>query len=80
MPLDGTPIPIGKSAPGLETHDAIRIDKQDRRVLDVQTALERIESRLVDFFETIGSTDRMRELQADGEWRRRRRQVSHFEC
>ena len=56
------------------------IEQQDRRLLDAQPALERIERRLVDILEPVGAIDRVRQLKADGKRGRCGGQKCHVVC
>jgi hypothetical protein len=68
--FDSPAITVRQLAPCLEAHHAVRIEQKDRRPFDTETALERIECRLVDLLEPVGAIDRVRQLKTDGEWGR----------
>ena len=63
--LDRTPIAVRQIAPSLEAHHAVGIEQQDGRLLDTESALERIEGRLVNVLEPLAPIDRVCQLKAD---------------
>jgi hypothetical protein len=69
MSLDRASIALRQSAPGLEAHHTVGIEQENRRFLDTETALKRVERRLVNLFETVGAADRVRQIEADGKRR-----------
>src|SRR6185503_14147084 len=58
--FDGAAITLRELPPCLEAHDAVWIEEKNGRLLDAQSALEGVERRFVNVFETIGAADGVR--------------------
>ena len=56
--LQRSSVLVGDAAPGLEPHDAVGIEPQNRRAVDAEAMFERVQGGVVDGRQPLGSRDR----------------------
>ena len=67
VPLDRRPIGGRQPTPGLETHDAVGVEQEDRGARGARDDAECVERRLIDLVDGSSLADRARQFEADGQ-------------